>query len=138
MSFKFLFHELTKLNTPLSKDFQQALSNRINERRTIMSGVISYLQNPSTHHENNLFKHPNSEAIAQFVKNISEHFKKYITPDSESDDEDMPLSEIREKPTEILTLKQKLQEAIGSVTTRTKPNWRQVSENPKGHIKTLN
>lgn len=139
VSFKFLFQELANLNTPLSKDFQQALTNRINERRTIMSGVISYLQNPSTHHGSNLFKHPNSEAIAQFVKNISEHFKNSITSDLESDDEDnMPLSEIREKPTEILTLKQKLQDAIGSVTTRTKPNWRQISENPKVHLKSLN
>lgn len=136
-SFKFLFDELTKLNKPLSRDFQQALRTRINERPTIMSGVISYLQNPGAHLESSdLFEQPNTDAIAEFVKNISEHFKTNIT-NSDSDDEDMPLSEMQKEPTQILTLKQKLQEAIGSVITKSKPSWQQL-ENPKGRLNTLN
>ena len=136
VSFEFLFNELDKLNTLLSKDFQKALKNRIKERRTIMSDVISYLQNPNTCHRGHFFETVNSEAIAQFVKNISEKFKKNILDlESDSDtDEDMPLSEIRKKPTEVLTLKQKLQEAISSVIT--KPNW-QKSANIKRRLTTL-
>ena len=46
VTFKFMLDELSKQNTALSRELQRELITRIEERRTIYSDVLQFLQNP--------------------------------------------------------------------------------------------
>ena len=119
-SFKFLFRELGDLNTKFSINLEESLKKRISERRTIMSGVMDYLQNPNKQDsEDTFFNLPPTNKIATFVKNIleslsrtdlrSQHEPYTINLDEDSEDE-LPLSRL--KTAENLSLKTKLDKAI--------------------------
>lgn len=130
-TFKFLFEELSKINSTLSNELLIALKERIYERRTELSGVIYYLHNAfeeeevaTTVHSNVQFNFPKPtrNAIIKSLVDIAtrmELFKqKYvqqINDDSDSDtdqDEVVEIDNPRNECGNIMTMKQKLDEAI--------------------------
>lgn len=123
-SFRFLFQEVGKLRTAntLAVDFDAALKRRIEERRTILSGVLMYLQNPNREQaQSDFFLLPDSNTVASFIKDMCESLN-WSRSESEGvidieveDEDDAPLSEIK-MAVENKTLKQKLQEAITMAT----------------------
>lgn len=126
-----MLEELSKLNSTLDNELLTALKDRIYERRTELSGVIYYLHNAfeeeevaTTVHSNVQFNFPKPtrNAIIKSLVDIAtrmELFKqKYvqqINDDSDSDtdqDEVVEIDNPRNECGNIMTMKQKLDEAI--------------------------
>ena len=49
---KFVLEKLLSHDTVLSNELYEALRTRIKERRTVVTGILIYLQNPKKYHEN--------------------------------------------------------------------------------------
>lgn len=124
-TFKFLFDELGKINSTLSNELLIALKERIYERRTELSGVIHYLHNAfeeevsTTVQSNVQFNFPklNKTAILKSLVSIATRMQlfkqKYIQQINDDSDTDQDeVVEIDNECGNIMTMKQKLDEAI--------------------------
>ncbi|KAJ8703695.1 hypothetical protein PYW08_002152 [Mythimna loreyi] len=78
---KFVLEKLLTYDTALSTDLSEALHARIKERRTIVTGILIYLQNPKKYQEDlnraeNTFTMPKKKDIRLEMKKILERFNQ--------------------------------------------------------------
>lgn len=131
-SFKFMFEELSKIDTSFSRDLQTALRYRINERRTLASSVLSYLCNPVNYMkivkrpEDLLLDldQPDTKEILKFIKNLIKRLSRtHCTlqeDDEKSDqDDDVSLSHLRSDSHPEIPLAEKLNRVIENAMSET-------------------
>lgn len=74
-TFRFILEKLKNQDTALSAELSQALRVRVKERRTEVTGMLAYLQNPKKYDQelktpDHTFTMPNKNKIRQEMKNV--------------------------------------------------------------------
>lgn len=117
---KFVLEKLLTHNTQLSTELSEALRVRIKERRTVVTGILIYLQNPKKYEDKNraddTFTLPTKKVIRLEMKKFLE---RLVQDDSSSEN----VEEITEEniaspsPKKDLTLQEELQLQINQLAT---------------------
>lgn len=118
---KFVLEKLLTHDTVLSNELYEALCTRIKERRTVVSGILIYLQNPKKYHENlngsdDTFTMPKKKVIRLEMKKILE---RVIQDDKSKENVEEIVEENVDSPLlkKDLTLQEELQLQIQQEST---------------------
>ncbi|KAJ2948892.1 hypothetical protein O0L34_g5823 [Tuta absoluta] len=121
LTFRFILNKLQEHDTVLSNQLAQNLRERIQQRRTVLTGVLSYLQNPKKYDQearsvDPTFFMPKKAAIRQEIKKIIERVNKIEDEKEEVEVlENTPTagtSDTDTVPTTTLTLKEELEQQL--------------------------
>lgn len=124
---KFMLSEIGKIQSPLSTQLEMKLRTRIDQRRTVLSSIISYLHVPTENDTEELFKTLSRKRIQQEIYNLIKNYVKFnststssveIVDEAESEDE-LPLANLLIK--QNVSLKEKLKEALEKTSKPQKP-----------------
>lgn len=132
---KFMLSEIEKNQSPLGTELGNQLRTRIEQRRTVLSSILSYLHSPTENETEGLFLTLSKKRIQQEIYNL---IKNYVKPtstgassveivDVEESDDELPLANLLIKKN--VFLKDKLKEALKKTTKPQKPGMRYDNDN---------
>lgn len=121
---RFMINKLNRQNTRLSQELVVSLSRRIKERRTSITAVLLYLENPkkylekdsrSASMEDDPFFYPRKATLRTEIKCLIERLVSDAQPETENqqvedNEEDMPLSRLLDEPSP--TLEEELERSL--------------------------